>query len=469
MPINTLIWGYPCEQTKIIDNLADNGVIVKKCWISRLWHRQDKLLKKRAILKESTFYSSLWLKKYHDEITYYRDCVEFNPEVYSKVYEKLYLFIDQFSRHDHRLHEKSIHEYINQFNLLYHFFYSIFVKEQIQLVLFDCIPHLGVELIIYEIAKALNVKTVLVFQSMVSNKYFYFEKVEDYGDFHFMTPQEDNEHVKLEKKFFIDHFYMQNVKEFRFSLLQAFVRSFKRPYRLFEEFLYNYQRYLRVRRYKRNLLKSVDKTVDYGKKYVYFPLHLQPELTTSALGGVFNDQALALEILSQKIPKDWKIYVKENPKQADFMRDDIFFERLKCIDNLQIVPLRENTFKLIEHSQFVATITGTAGWEAICGGRPALVFGRTWYQNFEGVFKWHFDIDIENVASYQINHAKLENDYNALMSKCAIGVVDRMYSTIAENYDEKTNIQSITNFLAKLINEIFGHCCIKADENNYKP
>ena len=63
---------------------------------------------------------------------------------------------------------------------------------------------------------------------------------------------------------------------------------------------------------------------DFNCRYVYFPLQLQPEMTTSALGGVYMDQALAIEHLSVILPNDYKIYVKENPKQRNFMRDPYF-------------------------------------------------------------------------------------------------------------------------------------------------
>jgi hypothetical protein len=196
---------------------------------------------------------------------------------------------------------------------------------------------------------------------------------------------------------------------------------------------------------------SIKSPVDYNKKYIYFPLHLQPELTTSAFGGVFCDQLLALELLSKKLPPDWLIYIKENPKQSEQMRSEAFFVRLKLMTNLRMTPLEENTFKLMEHSQFVATITGTAGWEAICGGKPALVFGKAWYQNFEGVFKWHNDIDLNEIANYQVDHEKLERNYNHLVSKMASGTIDGDYACAVDNYDEDKNIQGIVKFLTTLI------------------
>ena len=52
---------------------------------------------------------------------------------------------------------------------------------------------------------------------------------------------------------------------------------------------------------------------------------MQPEMTTSAIGGEFRDQLLALEKLSNILPSGVKIYVKENPKQTLMHEDHYFF------------------------------------------------------------------------------------------------------------------------------------------------
>ena len=78
--------------------------------------------------------------------------------------------------------------------------------------------------------------------------------------------------------------------------------------------------------------------IDLSQKYIYVPLHNQPEMSTSALGGRYRDQALIIESLARDMPDDWKIFVKENPRQGSYARGPMFFHRLKRIPNLEIMP-----------------------------------------------------------------------------------------------------------------------------------
>ena len=53
------------------------------------------------------------------------------------------------------------------------------------------------------------------------------------------------------------------------------------------------------------------------ENFLLFALHFQPERSTMPEGGIFNDQILALKLLSQNIPDNFIIYVKEHPRQFD--------------------------------------------------------------------------------------------------------------------------------------------------------
>ena len=67
------------------------------------------------------------------------------------------------------------------------------------------------------------------------------------------------------------------------------------------------------------LEKDQKKIFDYNKilpkKYIYFLLPYQPESTLVPQGGKFYDVFMAISLISENIPNDWKILVKEHPAQ----------------------------------------------------------------------------------------------------------------------------------------------------------
>ena len=181
---------------------------------------------------------------------------------------------------------------------------------------------------------------------------------------------------------------------------------------------------------------------------------MQPEMTTSTLGGVYTDQLLAIERISNIIPNDWVIYVKENPKQLEAHRGEFFFKRLSLIKKAKYISKEVNSFDLIDSCQFVATITGTAGWEALLAQKPSVIFGQSWYQEFQGVIKYSNTITLEEILDTKIDKKKLEKEYNNFIKKTANGVVDRGYIANFPNYSDENNSKFLKESLSEIIKKI---------------
>jgi hypothetical protein len=138
---------------------------------------------------------------------------------------------------------------------------------------------------------------------------------------------------------------------------------------------------------------SLARPVDLQRPFIYVALHFQPELSTSPEGSVFVDQFLMVNLLSKAVPDDWLIYVKEHPVQFTSLwgantsaRSLDYYSDLASLPNVRLVPLETPQFELIDNARAVASISGTSCWEAIMRGKPALVFGHTWYNGCEGLF-----------------------------------------------------------------------------------
>lgn len=212
--------------------------------------------------------------------------------------------------------------------------------------------------------------------------------------------------------------------------------------------------FIMARNYARFHTEKIKKihSLDLNVNFVYFPLHLQPELTTSTLGGDFSDQLDAIELLKETIPEDWFIYVKENPKQGHEQRGVEFYNRLSTFRNVVYIDAGIDTYLLMKNCRFVATITGTAGWEAITGGKACLIFGKAWYLTLPGVVQYKEGITLKDILEISISETQFQEKFSYLYSKTRAGIVDGVYKEITLNYKKNENTQK----LLKFIDEVLG-------------
>jgi hypothetical protein len=169
----------------------------------------------------------------------------------------------------------------------------------------------------------------------------------------------------------------------------------------------------------RRYYEKLSSAVDLSENYVYVPLAYQPEQTSSPEGGVFVDQSLIVDMLSKAVPPGWKILVKEHPSQFRYFmgtnrssRSHDFYTDLIKRPNVCFLSLSSNPFALIDNAQAVATVSGTAGWEALVRGKPAIHFGYPWWQECEGAFQVTSSTSCAEaiqaiVDGYQVNREKV--------------------------------------------------------------
>ncbi len=435
--MNTLIYGMHWKsQTKAIKELERDGLINIKVWIGKNRENSINIGKLRRVRVEKKPYSGL------------------NSDIYNKVYKEAFsTFLDMFSRNPSQ-YAITHQEAINLYNYFFDYFSELLDREKIELMLFYMFPHFGSDYLLTVIAKHKNIKMVLMYQSLIPNRFYYITKLEDFGKFNTSKVQFDYPYQKVQFGMQKVQFYMKNIKlKYRscnFTLMQKLRRYiFRSVGRM--TFLGLVKSYIDCLEFKYNYNRLRKNSIDSSKKSVYFPLQMQPEMTTSTLGGVYSDQILAIEKISNIIPNDWVIYVKENPKQLEGHRGEYFFKRLSLIKNAIYISKEVNSFDLINSCEFVATITGTAGWEALMVEKPALIFGLTWYQEFEGIIKYHKDLTLKEIMDTKIDKIKVERDYNNLILKTANGIVDRGYIANFHQYSEENNTKYLKESLYKII------------------
>ncbi len=110
-------------------------------------------------------------------------------------------------------------------------------------------------------------------------------------------------------------------------------------------------------------------------KVVYFPLHLEPEIALLSLSPEFNNSMEMIAWISKSMPADSLLVVKEQPLSFG-VRSRHYYDNFRRIPNVILAHPSVGSWEWIKASRLVATITGTAGIEAVFFGKPVLSFGK---------------------------------------------------------------------------------------------
>ena len=369
-----------------------------------------------------------------------------------------------------------------------HFYYEllrywngVIIKLKPDVIIFPVAPHTVYDFVIYSIAKLLNIKTVMFETTWVGDRLIILndfvegsiklrdsvENLEETSSSFNNISSDIRSYYELQRNPKNDSTpsYSHDWKQ-DYSGINLFLRKLRVVTRAMRDGSIFSKSFSRIARKIKGDLKTeylkLQVNPDFNSKYIYVPLNYQPERTTSPQGGVFVDQLLMIETLSCSVPDDWIIYVKEHPTQW-LPRGTIYFsyrykgyyEAISKLKNVKIIPVGVDTYKAINNSQAVATVTGTAGWEAVLRSKPAIVFGYPWYKHCDGVFY------VNDVQSCKSAIQEIKNGFSINQKKVACYLTELDKASVHGYLDlqgEKVSLlikeENIRNILGALINEI---------------
>ncbi len=369
------------------------------------------------------------------------------------------------------------------YNML-QYWYGVLKKYKPDIIIHQIIPHDICNYLIYELAHLLDIKTIVLEVTLVSNRLLIhtnFWKGSD--DLHKEIQKNKNKNFSLKdlSKDLQEYYELQtdprrdatpaflDIMKNRFSGRNLFLRRLKRLKNSIKNgtILKTIGESIN-RRLGQNLkkeYKSVQIKPNFNKKFIYVALAVQPECSTSPLGDIFVDQILMIEILSASLPPNWTIYVKEHPIQwlrwglifFDY-RYRGYYKKIAKLKNVKIIPIETNAYALINKSQAIATVAGRAGWEAILRGKPTIVFGYPWYRDCSEIFRVK-DVKSCKKALEKIANGFIVNQQQIInFLKCFDKATIRGYlipslekdPTLIEREENKNNI--IQKILSKMDN-----------------
>jgi hypothetical protein len=191
--------------------------------------------------------------------------------------------------------------------------------------------------------------------------------------------------------------------------------------------------YLQVLKVKKCFKKLVNVNVDLSKKYILYSMHFEPEGQIMSRVEM-NNQLFILKMISNNLPNDWNLLVRDHPQQFDIdnvkfwyyainfylFKSCQYYQEISNLPNTYLITTKGSSEKIVENAECIASINGTALTEAIVMNKPVLMFGHksTPIGILDDVFKIRSSVDIKD-ALFEINNGfqPIYSDFKEVCNK----------------------------------------------------
>ena len=187
-------------------------------------------------------------------------------------------------------------------------------------------------------------------------------------------------------------------------------------------------------------------TADTTMPFIYFPLHFQPEATTSAKGRHFYRLREAVAFLASELPQGWTLIVKEHPHQWRRLlpRPTGFYQQLAEIPNVQLIHHSEDNNRLVAAAQAVACVSHSSiTAHAFSTGTPVISLGHSHFKSAHGYYcvdsQVSLQLAVRDIAEHKIRPSAkdVESFIASLELSTFEGLLGYRPASMAEgNYNE---------------------------------
>ena len=204
-------------------------------------------------------------------------------------------------------------------------------------------------------------------------------------------------HMAQDQKEHISKYNKRSSSITQISKILFFIITYKEEYR---KFYYNFGKTrwalikkniifkLRHNKHSKFLTNITLHEIPKDQKYVYFPLHVEPERTLSIESPFYTNQLTLLPLIAKSLPLGYKLLIREHPLMGttERGRPESFYQTILDMPNVSLVDSSVPSHEIIENASLVITINGSSGLEALFLGKPTITFTETVYSFLPGAF-----------------------------------------------------------------------------------
>jgi len=118
-----------------------------------------------------------------------------------------------------------------------------------------------------------------------------------------------------------------------------------------------------------------------GQKFVYFPLHFEPEISTLILSPY--DQRSVIDFVARQLPLNWRLVVKDHPAMLGHRDVDYYDGLISKYPNVVVLDPGVPSSKLAREAELVLTLNGTVFIESLIFGTPIIFLSPSRFGGFD--------------------------------------------------------------------------------------
>jgi len=210
---------------------------------------------------------------------------------------------------------------------------------------------------------------------------------------------------------------------------------------------------------KLRVLVGYEDLYDEPKKnedFAFYPLSFEPEMFLLLYAPFATDQLYLIKQLARSLPLYYKLYVKEHPSMVGY-RTRKFYRELKKIPNVKLIHPKTISFDLMRRAKLVATVTGTAGWEALFFKKPVITFGYNFFNKLSMVRYCQNTRELpylvkEQLENYRYQETEFVNFIAALLYDTVPVNMDQLWIHETELNKIVAGVGPLTDLIAQKLN-----------------
>lgn len=280
------------------------------------------------------------------------------------------------------------------------FFYDFLNRVKPDFILMQKTGENLANFLLYNIAKSMNIKTLMMVETRLSNSFVISDNLllsNLKNDFNKIKNLPSHNVKEYGPDFIQKRTLYKDLKSYlqiefgKATFIQKLTRYSKRINTNPEPIFYNkgktklkmlswrWNEFFQSRKRQNFLEKHTLRHIP-DKKFIYFPLPVQPESQSYAWDPFHVNTISIIENIAKSIPSNYLLFVKEHPGQkAKNWRSIEIYKKIIALPNVRLFHHNVNNYKMISKSNLVMLINNSSGLEALFYKKPVIVFGDVFY------------------------------------------------------------------------------------------